>query len=445
MFKIFINKASYFIISLIILSGSLWAQAYLTLDEALAIGLKQNTGIVVARGNAEIASIQSGLGTAGYMPALNISGSAAKSNSKVDTNSPFSFGTQDRTSYNGQLALSWTLFDGLFMFYNDEKFGQLSELGQTQLRKTIEDQSKTIISSYYDVVLKAELLKIAKEGETISKYRLEQEKVRKDLGSASSTDYLSAQVTYNNDRLNVLRSKNQLQISSRNLNILLGQDPGKLFQVDSLIPVSALEFKEEELISQGMKNNSTLLIQSYQKEISNIDSKSSYSTFYPRLSLNGSYAQANSETDSETRGLITQDQTDKQVGLNLSWNLFNGFRDQISVETAAINERNQEVLLAENKRQVAAQIRNQAETYRNSIEAFDIQKENVKVSEMNLKLFEERYKLGSASFVEYRVALLDYLQSKNNYIESAFLAISAETELRRLAGILVSGDSVVIK
>lgn len=445
MIKTYANKASYLIISLILLSGSSWAQAYLTLDEALAIGLKQNTGIVVARGNAEISTIQKGLGIAGYMPALNVSGSAAKSTSEVDTNSPFSLGTQDRTSYNGQLALSWTLFDGLFMFYNDEKFGQLSEMGQTQLRKTIEDQSKAIISSYYDVVRKAELLKIANEGETISKYRLEQERVRKDLGSASSTDYLSAQVTYNNDRLNVLRSKNQLQISSRNLNILLGQDPGKLFQVDSLIPVSTLDFKEEELISQGMKNNSTLLIQRYQKEISNIDSKSSYSAFYPRLSLNGTYSEANSETDSETRGLITQDQSDKQVGVNLSWNLFNGFRDQISIETAAINERNQEVLLAENKRQVAAQIRNQAETYRNSIEAYDIQKENVKVSEMNLKLFEERHKLGSASFVEYRLALLDYLQSKNNYIESAFLAISAETELRRLAGILIENGSIVVK
>ena len=426
---------------LIILAGSINAQEYLSIEDALVIGLEKNAGIIVARGNAEIAERQEGLGTAGFLPALDLSGNAAKTNSEVDTNSPFSFGNQERTSYNGQASINWILFDGLFMFYNNQKYGRLSDQGQWRLRQSVENESVGIINAYYDLVRKSVQLKIAEEGQNISRLRMEQEAVRKDLGGASSTDYLSAMVTYNNDRLNVLRSQNNVEIARRQLNIVLGRDPNTSVAVDTLIPVKVMQFDPDSLVQLAMKSNSSIIIQGYQSEISGLDVGNAWSGFMPRIAANGSYSYAEAETETESpdpaRQFIKQEQIDKQIGLNMSWNLFNGNRDYINVQAAKINERNQEVLLADTRRRIVASIRNQTATYRNSIEAWEIASDNSEISATNLALFEERYRLGSATFVEYRVALLDYLTAQSNYIDAAFTAKTAEAELKRLSGILI--------
>jgi len=419
--------------------GHVSAQDSLSLNDALAIGLEKNVGIIVARGNAEIGIKQEGLGTAGFLPRLDASSAANQTNSDVETNSPFSFGTSERQSFSGSVALNWTLFDGFNMFYNNARYGKLSELGSLQLRQTVEVQVADIITAYLDVVRKERLLSIATEGASISKVRLEREEVRKNLGGASTTDYLSAKIAYNNDLLSVLKAETQLDISKRNLNILLGRSPDIGIRVDSLIVVNKWDIPAETVWSYAERLNSTIRIQQYQVEISDIDVGSKRSAFWPVLNAAGSYSYSDQKTEAETRpDPIESKTTDTQVGLNLSWNLFNGNRDNIGVQTSKITLRNQDVLLSDSKRQIRSQINNQWQTYRNAVKAYDIETENMLVAELNLKLFVERYQFGSATFIEYRQAQLAYLQSKSNIVDAAFLTRVAETGLRRIAGVLIN-------
>jgi outer membrane protein len=432
------------LLGVLISSMTLLAQSenYLSLDQAIAIGLQNNTGIRVARGNAAIAERQEGLGTASYLPIIGINASASRSRTEVETNSPFNLGNSEASNYRGNAEATWVFFDGLRMYATDRRFTELSRQAQLQLRAETENQVLAIINAYYNVVRKSELLAIAEEGETISKVRLDQEEVRKNLGGASNTDFLSARVTYNNDRLNVLRARNELQIARRQLNIALGRESQTTVVVDTLIPVNALRFGLDELLSSGLENNALLAVQRAALEVSDSDVDVARANYMPQVAGNASYGLSKSESENDNINPdlreITQDQNDWTVGLNLNWNLYNGGRDQIAIESAQISRRNQEMLLAETERQLRADIRNQATTYGNSLEAWRIAADNIEVSRLNLELFAERYRLGSATFVEYRVALLDYQEAQSNYVEAAYLAVAAENELRRLAGILLS-------
>jgi outer membrane protein TolC len=413
------------------------AQQHLTLEEAIAVGMKNNTGIIIAKGNMEISGKEKGLGTAGFLPVLNLAGNYTMSRSDVSTNSPFSFGSSSTDNYGGSVNLNWRLYDGLLMFYNNRKYRDLSESGKWQLRQTSEQQVAQIISSYLNVVRLKALLNITREGAAISKLRLEKEEIRKNLGGASTTDYLSAKVAYNNDRLNILKNKNQLEIARRQLNILLGRNPETQFSTDTVITVNRWQVEPDTLWKYARLGNSSLALQKYQLSLSEVEIGARKSAFHPRLDAVGSYSYSNNELDSDTRGIISSETQNSSIGLSLSWNLFNGNRDNINIQTAKIRRRNSEYLLAETERQVMAQIKNQLETYLNSLEAYELELENRKVAKRNLALFEERFQLGSATFLEYRQAQLTYLQSRSNIVDAAYLTRVAETELKRLAGMLI--------
>jgi outer membrane protein len=169
------------------------------------------------------------------------------------------------------------------MYATDRRFTELSRQAQLQLRAETENQVLAIINAYYNVVRKSELLAIAEEGETISKVRLDQEEVRKNLGGASNTDFLSARVTYNNDRLNVLRARNELQIARRQLNIALGRESQTTVVVDTLIPVNALRFGLDELLSSGLENNALLAVQRAALEVSDSDVDVARANYMPQV------------------------------------------------------------------------------------------------------------------------------------------------------------------
>ena len=97
---------------------SIPAQQVLTIEDAIRFGLKNNFDIQIARNNAEIAENNRGLGTAGFLPTLDLFGNAQYLDSEQETNSPFSFGNSKTESWSGQILLNWTLFDGFGMFIN---------------------------------------------------------------------------------------------------------------------------------------------------------------------------------------------------------------------------------------------------------------------------------------------------------------------------------------
>ena len=198
------------IILIFIFSISALTQNILTAEDAVKIGLKNNYDIQISKNNREIAENNSGLGTAGFLPTLNATGTYTVSNSEQDTDSPFSFGDTDNRTQNAQISLNWTLFDGFKMFIDNSKYNELQKLGEYQSRNAIENSVIGILRAYYNVVQQKQLLEVSKNTLEISRLRMEKQQVKKDLGSSSSTDFLNARVSFNNDRSSFLKQELQL-------------------------------------------------------------------------------------------------------------------------------------------------------------------------------------------------------------------------------------------
>jgi len=419
------------VLNIIVLS----AQTEMSVEDAIQIGLINNFDIQIARNNAEIAENNKTLGTSGLLPTLDANGGYQLSTSEQETNSPFSFGNSDNEIWSGQVQLNWTLFDGFKMFTDKKRYNQLADLGKYQARNLIENRVVSIMRSYFNLVQQEQLLDVAANTMAISETRLNKEKVRSELGSASSTDLLNARVSYNNDRAAYINRQLEVEIAKKELNIILGQEPTTEISVGNKIIITPMDTEYDEILNLTREKNSNLIIARQHLEVAQQNKNLSRSSFLPRLLFNGNYSYADRTVDSKTRGeVVTTQSTDKAAGLTLSWNLFNGFRNKVDEQNARIQVRNQELALRNEENRFAGIVREKYDTFLKRMELLELEEENVKASEQNLRLQEDRYQIGTSTSLEFRDAQVNLARAQNTLIVARYQVRISRLEIDQLIG-----------
>lgn len=434
--KIGVLKMRVALLFAFLLLTSLHAQQILSIEDAIRIGLKNNFDIQIARNEAEIAENNTGLGTAGFLPVLDASGNIQYIDSRQDTLSPFSLGNTETVGMNGQISLNWAIFDGFRMFINKNRFNRLADLGNAQARNIIENNIVAILAAYFNLVQQQQFLEVAKSNLEISESRLNKEQVRRDVGGASSTDFLNAQVSFNNDKAELINQQLSVRVALQDLNILLGQKPDSEISVEKNIRLFSLDYSLEELVKQTLERNSTLIVVQQGKEISREDIRLARSNFSPQVSIGASYSYSDrtiSGSDRLTREINTTVK-DGLIGLNLQWNLFNGFRDKISLENAKISNKNQNLVLRDTQNQLEGLVREKYQTFQVRMELVDLEQQNVIAAEQNLMLQQDRYQIGSATFLEFRDAQLNLARAQITLIAARFQARITRLEIEQLIG-----------
>jgi len=420
-----------------------FTQNAMTAEDAVKIGLKNNFDIQIAKNNQEIAKNNSGYGTAGFLPTINATGIYNVKNTEQDSDSPFSFGDTDNRTQNGQITLNWTLFDGFKMFINNSRYRELEKLGEYQSRNSIENSVIGILRVYYNVVQQKQLLEVFKNSLEISRLRMEKEQVRKDLGSSSSTDFLNARVSFNNDRSSYLNQEIQLLVAKKNLNLVLGREPQIEFDVQDQILVNMISSNLDEITSLVKDNNKSLLISEQNKIIADKSLSLTKAVYYPKLALNANYGYTDSYTDrlgpfdtSVTRTDIESENIDKSVGLTLSFNIFNGFRDNINYQNAKLEAKNQELSFNKSLNEINGLAHEKYTSLNKQIEITQLEEENVVAAQQNLRLLQDLFQVGAASSLEFRDAQVNLARSQANLIKAKFQAKLLRLELEQLAGLL---------
>jgi outer membrane protein TolC len=322
------------------------------------------------------------------------------------------------------------------MFVNKSRFDRLAELGDALSRNIIENNVVQILAAYFDLVQQEQLLDVAISNLEISETRLNKEKVRRDVGGASSTDFLNAQVSFNNDKAALINQELAVKVALQDLNILLGQKPETDLEVEKNIKLFTLEYSLEELLQMTLDRNSTLTAARQSKEISEQDIRLARSYFSPNIFLGGSYTYSDRTLSGSDRfdGDINSTLKDGFIGLNLSWNLFNGFRDKISLENAKISNKNQNLALRDTQNQLEGLIREKYQTFQVRMELVELEQQNVIAAEQNLMLQQDRYQIGSATFLEFRDAQLNLARAQITLIAARFQARITRLEIEQLIG-----------
>lgn len=415
----------------------------ITREEAIARALENNYGIKMAENQVEIAENNQGILNSGYLPSVSgQAGAVYDLNDRLtepDEGEIFDQRNIEQNSYNASVNVNYTLFDGLGRLYNYKSLKEQYDLSQLEARETIETTMLQLLTVYYEIARLSENIVVLEDILETSQERVTRAGYQFDYGQANNLAVLNARVDVNNDSIILIETRQQLNNTKRDLNVLLDRPiTDKDFRVDTLVNFLP-KLQLEAYINEAEANNVSLLQIEKNLSISDYDIKISKSGYLPRIGLNGSYGW-NLNRSAATAffpGSITT-MTGLSGGVSLNWDLFDGGTTSVQIQNAKINYENQELLKKQIQLEVNRDIANALGDYENKRYILEVQEENVATNEDNFNRSEEQYRLGRITSIEFRQAQINLLDARTSLNLAKYDAKLAELQLLQLTGQLLN-------
>lgn len=432
-------KIRFFYISLLafLSLSTAHGQTVYGLKDCISIGLERNFSILIARNSETISKNNFTLGNAGLLPTIDLIGkqSGTLNNTTLnltDGSQTISNGVLNTTT-NGSVALGMTLFNGFSAVTTYKKLYELKQVGELNTQMTIENLIADIVSGYYNYILQVQLMNNLKYALTLSRERLRIDEDRYLLGSGSKLEVLQSRVYVNSDSSNLSR-QNEVVISAQiRLNEMMAvENLGNVFtSKDTTIDVNPV-LLYEKLLEETLIGNTSLLISSKNKTISEYDYKIIVSRSYPYLNFSGGYSyNLNTYTKSDNKSLITNGMN---YGLTLGVNLFDGNNQRRSIHNSSIERDSKGLMYREVEQSVKADLLAIYSAYGNNLRLISLEEQNFQTATENLDIALERYKLGSLSGIDLREVQKSLLDAKERLISAHYQAKLAEVSLQLISG-----------
>lgn len=427
---------------LFLLSGTVSiAQDFLTLDEAILKGLKNNFDIRITKEEYSISSLNNKQGTAGRWPGITL---GANNVNRYD-NQPFFDSTV--TSYRRSdgyvdnitpyVNVRWVVFDGFRVNISKEKLDLLENFSAGYSTIVIENTLQAIILGYYNALLQEERLKVLKEVKELSGDRYAYEMMRKDIGTSVTFDVLQAKNSFFSDSTNYLLQKLNVKNAFLRLNLLLGEPPQVQFTLVDSFHVDLQEYDLQDMMDKMISSNSNLKNQYINQEILKKDIGLAKSDIWPSITMNAGadYTQGWYDFDRAQANTYT---FDYYANFSLSFNLFNGGNTSRQVKTARINERIGQIKTQQLTQTLENLLVNEYELYNIRKQLLEVANVNLESAKLNMEIATEKYKNGTINSFNFRDVQLIFLNASSNKLNAIYDLISSQTELLRLTGGIVN-------
>lgn len=430
-------KFFYLSIILVLFVNTAKAQKVLGLKECIGTGLERNFSLLVEKNNETISNNNYTLGNAGYLPTLDLS--SHYSGTMNNTTQNLSDGTQsitngvNNTTTNAAATLGLTIFNGFNVQTTYKKLNELKQLGGLNTQLSVENLITDIISGYYNYIQQVQLLKNMKYAVALSRERLRIDEERYLLGSSSKLQVLQSRVYLNADSSRFSKQTEVVRSSQISLNQLMAVDDmgAQFLSQDTTVDVNP-NLVYEKLLDETLQKNTSLIIASKNKTISEFDYKIVKSRSYPYLNLSTGYNynlytySTGSNKNQITNGM--------NYGLTFGVNIFDGFNQRRSINNSSIDMKNKELRYLEIEQGVKADLLTIYNAYNNNLRIIKLEEQNVQTAAENLSIALEKYKLGSLAGIDLREVQKSLLDAKESLLLVQYQAKIAEVSLQLISG-----------
>jgi outer membrane protein TolC len=412
-------------------------QGVYELKDCISKGLERNFSILIAKNNETISKNNYTLGNAGFLPSIDVNGRQSGTLNNTTQNIRAGGKTIDNgvfnTSTSGAVNHGMTLFNGFNAITTYKKLDELKQVGELNTQMSIENFIANIVSYYFNYILQVQLMNNLKYAVTLSKERLRIDEERYYLGASSKLQVLQSRVYLNSHSSNLSRQLEVVRSAQIKINEMMALDNlGDEFKSkDTSITVNpGLIF--EKLLEETLIGNTSLLIASKNKIISEYDYKLIVSRSYPYLNFTGGYSynlntySINTNSSQITNGM--------NYGLTLGVNLFDGNNQRRSIHNSAIERESKDLRYREIEQGVKADLLTIYSAYSNNLRLISLEEQNFQTASENLDIALERYKLGSLSGIDLREVQKSLLDANERVISAHYQTKLAEVSLMLISG-----------
>jgi outer membrane protein TolC len=420
----------------------LFAQKILTVEEAIAIVLKNNYDIELLRNDSASYALDKSYAKAAFMPRINSTTGLVFNNN--DQLQKFTDGTKRQrngirsNNLAGSVQLNWTIFNGHKMVTTRVKLNEFVKLGDLAIKNQMITSIASLLVNYYNIVHQKQQLKAVEEQMSINEERVKLSEKKLSVGLGAKPELLQAKVDLNAQRAARLKQQTLIAQLKEQLNLIMNIPSTVGYEVyDSIIINNRILL--QDLIS-GLENTSpSLLITKKNIDISQLILKERKADLYPIVALNSNY---------------NYSKTDNQAVVNPFTPLYsrnNGFNYGLGITIPILNGLNAKRLIQQSQLDIAflkLSYQSQQATLNTAItkafkeytmqqQALLLEEDNILLAKENVFISLERYRLGVSTYLELRETQKSLADAYTRLLAARYNTKLAEIELMRLNGNLM--------
>ncbi len=370
------------------------------------------------------------------------------------------FVNQTIRSNNFGLNAGLSLFNGFQNQNNIVQKKQTQKVSQYTIDVTKNQIALSIANSFLQCIQAIETINFNNIQIQNTTQRIERAQKMVDAGVSDLTILLSLKAQLANEKLNLINSESAKNASILSLkNLMQLPIENHLEIIVPLISDEVLKFTKAdvfEIYEIALKNLPQIKAAETQILAAKAQTKMANGNLFPSIALYGSVSTVFSQSAKEVVNTsligtspIGYTQTSNEVvlkpiydlelktikfgkqlesnlgqgaGINLSWNLFNGFATQNQIQKAKINQTITDLNFTKTKNTLLSDINIAVNTFNAAKVKFDASENNVEAQTTSLEYIQKRFDAGvSNSF--------DFINAKNNYSQAKSSALQAKYEL----------------
>ncbi len=323
--------------------------------------------------------------------------------------------------HTGQITLTQMLYDGFLTSSEVKRFKQAQVVRFFELMGEIEQKSLDTSLAYMDVQLFRELLKLAEENliTHVDVFKQIEESVEAGVGRRADLEQISGRLSLAES--NILTELSNLHDVTARFLRLVGEKPAQNLQsvtINSAF-VDANVTDIQSLLTSAYGTNPQFNAAIYNIDAQRYAVDSARSLYHPQVNLTASYG-----AQTRDQAALNNTITEASVGVNFSYNLYNGGSDR-----AAIRQALSQVDLAKDLRDKACiDMRQTVQIAYNDIINITEQLPSLNAHRLSSDRVKSAY---MDQFTIGERSLLDLLDSENEYYESSRAYLEAQYTLEK--------------
>lgn len=327
------------------------------------------------------------------------------------------------------LSTSLNLFNGFSDYAALQASLKQERSAEFTLRRALESVVYDVTQTYYQVRLNQELLAIARENLLLAQDQLTLTDRQFQIGLKSMTDRYQQQADASESGLQVIKAETRMQRSMFELLRRLQIEPRtKIILIPSpeeLKTPHSSKLDLDSLATIALERRNDLKSKLFETDAAKWQTRESRAAWYPRVDLGFNVSTGGTEyLNHEYAYPPLSEQLNNTIGysvaLNLSWAIFDGFQTRYNVESAKINQLNQQLDYADLKRNIAIDLQQAAGEYTSAF--MQIETANVSFTAANSAYegIKRKYELGAAGFVELSTARATLFNARSNQAQAIY-------------------------
>jgi outer membrane protein len=253
------------------------------------------------------------------------------------------------------------------------------------------------------------------------------------VGAVTELDVMQAEIDLNTAENTLSSAGRALESQREGLNQIIGIDLRSTYPLEQAQSLSPYQFNVDSLVDVAYASRSDLRVANLTSQRTAQSLKMQYSNYLPTLSLSAQFSRSEA-SGTHVGWTLSPRNVNNRYGLNLSWNIFDGFTREYNIEQQRVAQAQAKESERQLQLSVAKDVHNAYFNLVNTFNQIQLTSRNRDLAERRLNLERERYRLGAASQLDLRDAEVTYAQAETSNLQTVLSYQSSVIALELAVG-----------